>query len=51
MGQLAGYDDRFFMGRCLQLARQASGYTAPNPLSGAVIVDESLSQESPCRPL
>jgi len=47
MGQLAGYDDRFFMGRCLQLARQASGYTAPNPLVGAVIVDESLSQGSP----
>ncbi len=30
--------DRALMQRCLALARQAAGYTAPNPLVGSVIV-------------
>ncbi len=30
--------DRALMQRCLELARQAAGYTAPNPLVGSVIV-------------
>ena len=29
-----------FMQRCLQLAELGSGYTAPNPLVGAVLVHE-----------
>lgn len=30
--------DRQMMHRCLELARQAAGYTAPNPMVGSVIV-------------
>ncbi len=30
--------DRQMMQRCLELARQAAGYTAPNPMVGSVIV-------------
>ncbi|MCU0525801.1 MAG: bifunctional diaminohydroxyphosphoribosylaminopyrimidine deaminase/5-amino-6-(5-phosphoribosylamino)uracil reductase RibD [Elainella sp. Prado103] len=30
--------DRQMMQRCLSLARQATGYTAPNPMVGAVVV-------------
>ena len=33
--------DREMMRRCLQLARQAEGRTAPNPMVGAVIVKDS----------
>ena len=33
-----GPDDEVFMRRCLQLAISASGYTAPNPMVGAVLV-------------
>lgn len=32
--------DRVFMQRCLELARQARGRTAPNPLVGSVIVKD-----------
>jgi diaminohydroxyphosphoribosylaminopyrimidine deaminase/5-amino-6-(5-phosphoribosylamino)uracil reductase len=32
--------DSGFMQRCLQLARQGSGYVAPNPMVGAVLVHE-----------
>ncbi|OLP16126.1 riboflavin biosynthesis protein RibD [Leptolyngbya sp. 'hensonii'] len=35
-----GEDDRFWMQRCLELARQALGKTAPNPLVGAVVVQD-----------
>ena len=31
--------DRFWMQRCLELARRAEGRTAPNPLVGAIVVD------------
>jgi len=38
--------DHFYMQRCLQLARQGLGLTAPNPLVGAVIVkDEQVVGE------
>lgn len=30
-----------YMQRCLELARKGAGYTAPNPMVGCVIVDES----------
>ncbi|HEX3080548.1 MAG TPA: bifunctional diaminohydroxyphosphoribosylaminopyrimidine deaminase/5-amino-6-(5-phosphoribosylamino)uracil reductase RibD, partial [Puia sp.] len=33
-------DDTLFMERCLQLAALAAGFTAPNPLVGAVLVHE-----------
>ncbi|MDB9496800.1 bifunctional diaminohydroxyphosphoribosylaminopyrimidine deaminase/5-amino-6-(5-phosphoribosylamino)uracil reductase RibD [Spirulina major CS-329] len=33
-------DHAFFMQRCLELARQAAGYTAPNPLVGSVVVKD-----------
>ena len=32
--------DRRMMQRCLELARQATGRTSPNPLVGAVIVKD-----------
>lgn len=32
--------DEKYISRCLQLARQGEGYTAPNPMVGAVIVAE-----------
>jgi diaminohydroxyphosphoribosylaminopyrimidine deaminase / 5-amino-6-(5-phosphoribosylamino)uracil reductase len=31
-------NSEFFMQRCIQLARQASGWVAPNPMVGAVLV-------------
>ncbi|WP_363080715.1 bifunctional diaminohydroxyphosphoribosylaminopyrimidine deaminase/5-amino-6-(5-phosphoribosylamino)uracil reductase RibD [Leptolyngbya sp. 'hensonii'] len=39
-GGSMGEDDRFWMQRCLELARQALGKTAPNPLVGAVVVQD-----------
>lgn len=33
-------DDEKMMRRCLELARRASGFTAPNPMVGAVVVRE-----------
>ena len=33
------YSDEFYMGRALQLARLGYGFTSPNPMVGAVIVD------------
>ena len=33
-------EDERMMGRCLELARRASGFTAPNPMVGAVVVRE-----------
>jgi diaminohydroxyphosphoribosylaminopyrimidine deaminase / 5-amino-6-(5-phosphoribosylamino)uracil reductase len=35
-------DDRTMIQRCLALARQAAGRTAPNPMVGAVIVKDGL---------
>ena len=35
------YDDRFYMRRCLQLARKGAYYVAPNPMVGAVLVKDS----------
>ncbi|HEX3080624.1 MAG TPA: hypothetical protein VHQ04_09180, partial [Puia sp.] len=32
--------DEIFMERCLKLAELGAGYTAPNPLVGAVLVHE-----------
>jgi len=32
------YDDAFFMGKALSLAKKATGRTSPNPLVGAIIV-------------
>ncbi|OUC16600.1 MAG: riboflavin biosynthesis protein RibD [Alkalinema sp. CACIAM 70d] len=34
--------DRFYLQRCLELAQQALGKTAPNPLVGSVIVNNSV---------
>lgn len=34
--------DELYMKRCLQLAQQAEGYTAPNPMVGAVIVCDNV---------
>jgi diaminohydroxyphosphoribosylaminopyrimidine deaminase / 5-amino-6-(5-phosphoribosylamino)uracil reductase len=36
--QIAMTKDEQYMLRCLQLARQGAGYTAPNPMVGAVLV-------------
>lgn len=33
-------DDRFYMRRCVELARKAVGYTSPNPMVGCVIVKD-----------
>ncbi len=35
-------DDRAMMQRCLELARRASGRTAPNPMVGAVVVRDGV---------
>ena len=32
------HTDELYMRRCLQLAHQAAGHTAPNPMVGAVVV-------------
>jgi len=34
-------NDAYFMGKTFQLARKAEGYTSPNPLVGAVIVENN----------
>lgn len=33
-------DDRFYMRRCVELARKAIGYTSPNPMVGCVILKD-----------
>ncbi|CAH9087256.1 unnamed protein product [Cuscuta europaea] len=35
-----GNDDRFYMRRCVELARKAVGFTSPNPMVGCVIVKD-----------
>ncbi|CAH9145153.1 unnamed protein product [Cuscuta epithymum] len=35
-----GNDDRFYMRRCIELARKAVGFTSPNPMVGCVIVKD-----------
>lgn len=37
---MARSDDMIFIRRCLELAGKAEGYTSPNPLVGAVIVND-----------
>lgn len=34
-------EDAFYMRKCLDLAKQAIGYTSPNPMVGSIIVKES----------
>ena len=40
MNQAEFLHDDIFMERCLKLAELGAGYTAPNPLVGAVLVHE-----------
>lgn len=35
-------NDELYIRRCLQLARQAEGFTAPNPMVGAVVVCDGI---------
>ncbi|PON56731.1 Riboflavin biosynthesis protein RibD [Parasponia andersonii] len=34
------HDDGFYIRRCVEIARKATGYTSPNPMVGCVIVKE-----------
>ncbi|KAL8459074.1 hypothetical protein ACS0TY_035677 [Phlomoides rotata] len=36
--QEKNFDDRYYMRRCVELAKKAIGYTSPNPMVGCVIV-------------
>ncbi len=38
LSRISDTPDQFYMRRCLELATSAAGYTAPNPMVGAVVV-------------